>query len=353
MVIVNTLGWDTDCNAANVGCINAVRLGLNSLTSGYDWRGPVADRIYLPTAHCTDNVTDAVREANCLVAIAETLLGDSKPDSLPRFSFNYPGAVQGFKVVAQDNYDNRARLENLSGESLSLVFRNLVKDWPLALQTATHTCESDDVRRYPYHLLGSPTLYSGQRVKAVLSCETNVPSIGVVPYIVTFDQDLNRAEYDLAPCMLLSGEETEHEFIVTQVNSDQIAYLGFRLDYPTEGDGAHGCLNIHQIDWASTPSLDLSFPASRVGQWVAPWWANSFISTMTQEMFIGGVYLMNDTPGEKRMFVYGSNDFRDYTAQIDVTPQSIEPWSVVFHYQGLKRYVEARFDPVSESLSLS
>src|SRR5690554_4616500 len=49
-MIVNTAGWDTDCNAANVGCIMGIKNGLAGIDAGPDFRGPVADRLYLPTA---------------------------------------------------------------------------------------------------------------------------------------------------------------------------------------------------------------------------------------------------------------------------------------------------------------
>ncbi len=352
MVIVNTLGWDTDCNAANVGCINAVRLGLDSISAGYDWRTPVADRIYLPTAHSTDNVTDAVREANELVAIAEKIEFGTEPAAdLPRFNFNYRGSVQGFEVQPSDAYDRRAHLNNAKGEYLEFIFDNVVKGSPAIFKTLTHTCETDDVRRYPYHLLGSPTLFSGQKVVAQLSCDINQDELDVTPYIVTFDQNLERREYDLDSAVVTDGELTVHSCEIPQVNHEQITYFGFKVGAKHEGDCVKGCLKVHSIDWSSTPSINVGFHPSSSGQWVAPWWANSFISTMTQEMLMDKAYLMNDTH-EKRVFVYGSNDFCNYDATLKVTPQSNEKWSVLFNYQGLNRHLEARFDPQNDTLSL-
>ena len=43
-MIVNTCGWDTDCNSGNVGCLLGIKNGLAGLDAGPDWRGPVADR---------------------------------------------------------------------------------------------------------------------------------------------------------------------------------------------------------------------------------------------------------------------------------------------------------------------
>ena len=50
LMVANTAGYDTDCNAGNVGCLLGIRGGLAALTGGYDWRTPVNDRLYLPAA---------------------------------------------------------------------------------------------------------------------------------------------------------------------------------------------------------------------------------------------------------------------------------------------------------------
>ena len=47
MKIINTSGWDTDCNSGNVGCFMGIKNGLagiDATVSGADWRTPVADR---------------------------------------------------------------------------------------------------------------------------------------------------------------------------------------------------------------------------------------------------------------------------------------------------------------------
>ena len=50
MLIVNTAGWDTDCNSGNVGCLLGIKNGLAGIDAGPDWRAPVADRMYISTA---------------------------------------------------------------------------------------------------------------------------------------------------------------------------------------------------------------------------------------------------------------------------------------------------------------
>src|SRR5579871_4606788 len=98
LMIVNTCGWDTDCNSGNVGCILGIRNGLSALSEGPDWRGPVADRLYLPTVDGGRCVTDAVSEALTIVNIGRALQGAAPiaPKEGARFHFTFPGSVQGF-----------------------------------------------------------------------------------------------------------------------------------------------------------------------------------------------------------------------------------------------------------------
>src|SRR5829696_8858145 len=97
-MIVNTSGWDTDCNAANVGCLLGIRGGLATFEGDYDWRGPVADRMYLSTADGSRAITDALTESYRIVKAAHALRGEAiaDPKHGAKFHFALPGSVQGF-----------------------------------------------------------------------------------------------------------------------------------------------------------------------------------------------------------------------------------------------------------------
>jgi len=77
LMITNTAGWDTDCNAGNVGCLLGIKNGLAGLDAGPDWRSPVADQLYLPTADGGRAITDAVTEAYHIVNSGRALAGDT------------------------------------------------------------------------------------------------------------------------------------------------------------------------------------------------------------------------------------------------------------------------------------
>ena len=97
--IVNTAGWDTDCNAANVGSVSALVAGLDHLCDRYDFRAPFADRLIVPTADGTDSVTDCLRVARRIAALGRRVMGwPALPAPVALHSFEQPGALQGWMV---------------------------------------------------------------------------------------------------------------------------------------------------------------------------------------------------------------------------------------------------------------
>ncbi len=113
LMIANTAGYDTDCNSGNVGCILGVLHGLAGLESGpTDWRGPVADRLFLPTADGGRAITDALRETYEIVNSARALqaLPPLRPKGGARFHFSLPGSVQGWQGDGLTVHHDAARL---------------------------------------------------------------------------------------------------------------------------------------------------------------------------------------------------------------------------------------------------
>lgn len=63
MHIINTCGWDTDCNSGNVACLVALMHGLPGFEGGPDWLGPLADRAIISSADGGYSVNNASRIA--------------------------------------------------------------------------------------------------------------------------------------------------------------------------------------------------------------------------------------------------------------------------------------------------
>ncbi len=98
LTIVNTCGWDTDCNSGNVGCLLGIKNGLAGIDAGQDWRSPLADRMLVISADGGEAITDAVREASKVANLGRALAGEAPllPKGGARFPLRSAGIRAGF-----------------------------------------------------------------------------------------------------------------------------------------------------------------------------------------------------------------------------------------------------------------
>src|ERR1051325_1742344 len=179
-MIVNTAGWDTDCNAGNVGCILGVRNGLAAFEGDLDWRGPVADQLYLPSADGGRAISDALRETDFILQTAYALRGEkwTSPKEGARFHFSLPGSVQGFRSQDQHKIENTPHPTEPGQRVLSMHY-SLDANASTALLTPVFI-PPDAIDMPGYNLMASPTLYPGQTVRAaVIADENNHDSIEI------------------------------------------------------------------------------------------------------------------------------------------------------------------------------
>src|SRR5882757_7417057 len=197
MRIANTAGWDTDCIAGNVGCLFGIRTGLAGIDAGPDFRTPVADRMYISTADGGGSITDAVIEAQSLIAGGHALAGVSLPKAAKngaRFNFNFPGSLQGFHAKGGSPARlHEVELSNVAGHSrtgersLAIDFRHLAPG--RVARVASPTFFDKEVFSMPtYQLVSCPTLHSGQRVECRLESETDSGTVAVRLFASVYDE---------------------------------------------------------------------------------------------------------------------------------------------------------------------
>ena len=73
VTIAASAGYDTDCNAGSVGCLNGVRLGLAAIPA--ELREPVGDRLLVVTAEGGRCVSDAVQETRRILQAGAAFRG--------------------------------------------------------------------------------------------------------------------------------------------------------------------------------------------------------------------------------------------------------------------------------------
>ncbi len=340
LMIANTSGWDTDCNSGNVGCLLGIKNGLAGIDAGPDWRTPVADRLYLPSADGGGAITDAVREAYRVVNIGRGLAHEPAlaPKNGARFHFEAPGAVQGFCAEAPEALSvHNVVGHSLSGErSLALEFHGLAAGQMLQAATATFIPAADPVTANlgGYGLKACPTLYPSQTVRARLSASAG--NSGVVAcqlYLQVYDADDQPARFDGPRTELTPGDAIVMEWPVPDTASAPIAKVGIALG-PADGQPgeADGVVYLDYLSWDGAPNVVFTRPPGKGQAWRHAWVdAVSKFGTYAEPMRL----IQNDGTG---LLIQGTREWTDYTVTADVTPHMAAAAGLAARVQGLRRY---------------
>ncbi len=337
LMIANTCGWDTDCNSGNVGCLLGIKNGLSGLDTGQDWRTPVADRLFLPSADGGRAITDAVTETYHVINTGRALSGESPlaPKNGARFHFELPGSVQGFRVD-ETSGNTAVRLENISGHSqqgnrsLAIHFSNVSPENPARIATATFI-PPDAISMPGYGFVASPTLYPGQTLKGRLEAsEENTGAVRCRPYIGIYNGDdlIERRYGDLLT--FLPGEAHTFSWQLGDTEGAPIAEVGLEISEAAEGQGV---LYLDYLSWDGTPETVWRRPPGKGHMWSRAW-----VSTMDH---VGAhwpaAFHLSKSRGTG-MFIQGTREWTDYEVSATLTPQVAESFGLAVRVQGLGRY---------------
>jgi ADP-ribosylglycohydrolase len=338
LMIVNTSGWDTDCNSGNVGCILGIKNGLAGIEAGPDWRGPVADRMYLPTADGGRAISDAVIETVYVVNIARVLAGADPlaPKGGARYHFELPGSVQGFRADTSAQGRAVLSLENVTGHSpsgehsLALHYRKLAAGRVARASTATFI-PPEDLDLGGYRLIASPTLYKGQTVQAaVIADGDNRDPVTCALYISAYGAD--DALYRVYSPDVTLAPGASHSFIWTidSTASDPVAEIGVELrsDRPVNGS-----VYLDRLTWGGTPEVALTRPAHNGTVWRRAW----ADGVENSERWWAEPMRLIQNEG-RGLMIHGTRDWSDYRVQAAVTPHLARHAGIAARVQGMRRY---------------
>src|SRR6266508_1959397 len=329
--IVNTCGWDTDCNAANVGCILGVRKGLAAFEGGPDWRGPVADQLYLPTADGGRTISDAVHETDLIVDIAHAIRGEKwiPPKGGARFHFSLPGSVQGFRSQDHLKVENTPHPTEPGQRVLTLQYQLEAKDTS-ALLTPTFI-PPEAIEMPGYSLLASPTLYPGQTVRvALISDEKNSGPVAVGIQLQIYGEEDRPITIQGPPRNLPPGETVQLEWQEPDMDGAPISQIGISI---SSDEPAEGVVLLDYLSWDGSPNLTFHRPLAAGRMWKRQW--------------VNGADFFEDNFGEafrviqnrgRGLVITGTREWTDYSVQASITPHLVRAFGVAARVQGLERY---------------
>jgi len=349
LAIVNQCGWDTDCNSGNAGCLLGIRGGLGIFDAAdgkgggqggqgrqgsYDWRGPVADRLYVVTAEGGGTVTDAARETYALANAACALVGDAPlvPKDGARFHFTLPGSVQGF--IADDPGTTavaNAITDAATGtRSLTITTTGHTPARPAIITTPTFI--SPDALDTPgYGLAACPTLYPGQTIRArMIASPDNVVPVHCRLVLRVYDAG-NTITTIAGPVLPLTPGTTHlFEWRVPDTAAGPIMAVGLSIETT---DGTRATVQLDRLTWDGTPEVTFTRSSHDGTLWQRAWadgvdqWQGRWPEPFR--------LIQNRGTG---LILQGTRDWTDYTARATVTPHLCEASGIAVRAQGLRRY---------------
>jgi len=323
LMIANTAGWDTDCNAGNVGAILGIRNGPNAFADTPDFRLPVADKMYLSTAEGGRGITDAVTETIRVANAARALAGAQPlvPKEGARFHFSLPGSVQGF--TADDG--TTASLSNADAR----LDVTLTADAAIVTTPTFSPSETAPFRDRGYRLFASPTLYPQQLVTAkVAAGDANTAAISANLLLRAYDEEDTLVTVKGTTVSIAAGEQVTLAWTIPALDNTPVQQIGVRI-----AGRVRDVLSIESLTWAGAPTTTFRRGHSTGTMWREAWvdgvdiwegrWNNDF--HLTQNRGIG-------------LIAQGTEGWEDYTATATARIPLAESAGIAVRIGGMQRY---------------
>ena len=358
LMIVNTAGWDTDCNSGNVGCILGIKNELEGIQKGPDYITPVNDIIYLPTAYGSETMTDALLESQNIINITRRMNGlESKViKNNARYNFEMETATQGWMVDKTNDNNLNTSLSNVEFKSdngtraLQVSFTDL--SFGLSSEVFVDSffpewftkLEGYQVQRYfHYDYVACPIVYTGQKIKTeiVSRSEKDLRINLFIKYWGDGDKLIKITSEDYN---LKANENSVIEWSVPDTFSNPIGQIGISIN---SDDNISGKLLINYLNISGSPKMTFKRPdhidefkrgifykEEVYGQlWKRAWvndvdkWQYRHNESFKVVRGIGRGHIMT-----------GSETWKDYSISAKISIPLASAGGLILRSQGLKRY---------------
>ena len=359
LMIVNTAGWDTDCNSGNVGCFLGIKNGLKGIKDGPDYITPVNDTIYIPTANGAETMTDALRESQNIINITRRINGlESKViKDNARYNFEMPESTQAWKVDKQNDNNRNTQISNAQYKSkigeraLEIDFANLsfghssvvyidtfFPDWFTKLQGVQRQ------KFFHYDFVGCPIVHTGQNIKTEIISQTK-KDIKIKLFIKYWGEADQLVQINTDEYVLSENEIKIIDWTVPDTESNPIGQIGFSI---TAEDNTPGKLLINYLDISGTPKMTFKRPdhienSSKDGyffnqEFYGQLWKRAWVNDVEkwQYRWQEAFKIVN---GEGRGHILqGSPSWKDYSISSKLNFPLASAGGLILRSQGVKRY---------------
>jgi ADP-ribosylglycohydrolase len=346
-------GWDTDCNAANVGTIMGVLVGLDGIDD--HWRRPINDFLCCSSVIGSLNIVDIPASAAYIARLGYRIANEPVPERWesivsgegPRYHFEFPGSTHTFRLDSDDDQHVAGTLQNTeeaaaSGKrSLKVAFNRFTggNGYRIYHQTYYRPHDFNDSRYDPAF---SPILYPGQTVEA----KVMLPAASrhrVKARLFVKDGNENRFHYG-DPVELAAGRWAHLKFAIPSLDGACLEQAGIEL-IPADRAGTGLVCYVDDVDFGGKPDYRIDFSRERLEKW------NGLHIEVSQMTYLRGIWtlengeLSGSYSGEPAECYTGTLEWDDYIFEAQVVPKLGEHHRINFRVQGAIRSYAAGLAP--------
>ena len=348
-------GYDTDCNASNIGTILGVLGGLGGVPERY--RRPINDLVTLSSVSGYLNLVDLSDKAKELGALSCRMYGGALPNGVVcpkpgelRLDFPFPGSTHGLEL--SDKAEHTLRI--VSGKAHSGMYcAELMTDGkcagPVDLSFKAMLTRPD-LHEERYDPVFAAKVSPGQRVSVWMRSEQ------IAPAAVTVTPFVRRAMTGERVCMpaavLPEGEWTEIAFTVPDLGGDAVHDVGWTIAVqPDVAPWVMGRVYVDEITvtGAMDYTVDFSLQREEFSQ-LTPFSFNDCAGKREADAMRLTAEALPYMSGAQ---AYTGNYYlRDTAVAASVTVESGGSGLVLLHGQGTRRYYALGFSAPGECAAL-
>ena len=348
-------GYDTDCNASNIGTILGVLGGLDDVPERY--RRPINDLVTLSSVSGYLNLVDLSDKAKELGALSCRMYGGALPNGVVcpkpgelRLDFPFPGSTHGLEL--SDKAEHTLRI--VSGKAHSGMYcAELMTDGkcagPVDLSFKAMLTRPD-LHEERYDPVFAAKVSPGQRVSVWMRSEQ------IAPAAVTVTPFVRRAMTGERVCMpaavLPEGEWTEIVFTVPELGGDAVHDVGWTIAVqPDVAPWVMGRVYVDEITvtGAMDYTVDFSLQREEFSQ-LTPFSFNDCAGKREADAMRLTAEALPYMSGAQ---AYTGNYYlRDTAVAASVSVESGGSGLVLLHGQGTRRYYALGFSAPGECAAL-
>ena len=348
-------GYDTDCNASNIGTILGVLGGLDGVPERY--RRPINDLVTLSSVSGYLNLVDLSDKAKELGALSCRMYGGALPNGVVcpkpgelRLDFPFPGSTHGLEL--SDKAEHTLRI--VSGKAHSGMYcAELMTDGkcagPVDLSFKAMLTRPD-LHEERYDPVFAAKVSPGQRVSVWMRSEQIAPAaVTVTPFV---RRAMTGERVSMPAAVLPEGEWTEIAFTVPDLGGDAVHDVGWTIAVqPDVAPWVMGRVYVDEITvtGAMDYTVDFSLQREEFSQ-LTPFSFNDCAGKREADAMRLTAEALPYMSGAQ---AYTGNYYlRDTAVAASVTVESGGSGLVLLHGQGTRRYYALGFSAPGECAAL-